>query len=67
MANKPKWQKPLNKTEIKHLREMGVTTLRQAKTNAGSQAKMREENKFAPMGEPCWECRRINQKLGLPI
>ena len=65
--NKPKWQKPLNKTEIKHLRDMGVTTLAQAKRNAEFQAGLRERNRDEPMGEPCWDCRRINQKIGLPI
>ena len=61
-----KWQNKITKSELKHLREMGVTTLKGAKRNAEHQARLRRS---APctLDEPCWECRRINDKLGLPI
>jgi hypothetical protein len=54
--------KDLSKKEKKHLRETGVRTLRQFKAVAVEQAKWRKEN---PLIEPCWECKRIAQKLGL--
>ena len=59
-----KWQDKLNKTELRHLRVMGVTTLKGAKRNAAHQARLRKFDP-APSSEPCWECRKINEKLGL--
>lgn len=59
-----KWQNKLTKSELKHLREMGVTTLAGANRNAEHQANLR---KNPDMLEPCFECRSINIKLGLPI
>ena len=61
-----KWQNKLTKTELKHLKEMGVTTLLGAKRNAEHQQKLRNETPETFL-EPCWECRRINNKLDLPI
>lgn len=61
-----KWQNKLTKSELKHLREMGVTTLAGAERNALHQKKLRDEDPEAFL-EPCWECRRINTKLNLPI
>ena len=59
-----KWQSKLTKKELRHLRESGITTLRQAKVNAEFQAK-----EMAKPGERsmliCSECTPINQKLGL--
>jgi hypothetical protein len=61
-----RWQDKLPKAELKHLRESGVTTLAQARRNAEHQAKLRKQDPN-PVVEPCWECRRINEKLGLPV
>lgn len=61
-----RWQNKLTKSELKHLREMGVTTLTGAKRNAEHQKNLRDRDPD-PCNEPCWECRRINLKLNLPI
>lgn len=65
-----KWQEKLNKKELRHLRESGVTTLRGAKVNAEHQAKIRAKNETDGLppgiGEPCFDCKHINHKLGLP-
>ncbi len=61
-----KWQDKLNKTELKHLRDMGITTFTQAKRNAAHQAVERVKNPDT-MFEPCWDCKNINMKLGLPV
>jgi hypothetical protein len=66
MSKKPKWQKPLTKTEIRHLKEMGVTTLKAARKNFAHQKKMRSSAP-EPMLEPCWDCRHIAKKMGEPI
>lgn len=59
-----RWHDKITLQEHKHLREMGVTTLTQAKKNAEAQKKMRDDS---PNGiEPCWDCKCINWKLGLP-
>lgn len=59
-----KW-KDLTKKERKHVREMGVATLREFKKNAEFQAKARRE--YPEASEPCWDCRFIAKKLGLAI
>jgi hypothetical protein len=56
--------KDLTRAEKKHLEEFGgVRTLRAFRAMAEKQAEWRKEG--AP--EPCWECRRIAAKLGLPV
>lgn len=60
------WKEKLTKSELKHLRESGVTTLSGAKRNAAHQAKLRKLDSD-PACEPCWVCKRINNKLGLPL
>lgn len=56
--------KDLTKKEKKHLKGVGgVTTLRDFKNVAEYQKKWRQ-----PGGnEPCWECKFIAKKLGLPV
>ena len=61
-----KW-KDLTKKERKHVREMGVATLREFKKNAEFQAKTRREFPLPEFSEPCWECRAIAKKLELPM
>lgn len=66
LLEKLKWQDKLTKKERKHLRDQGVTTLKQARINAEHQAKMIAD----PNGAgtiPCWDCRGINRKLELPL
>ena len=61
--------KDLSKKEKKHLREMGMTTLREFVETAQLQKEMRDQP--PPKGfkfyEPCWDCRAIAQKLELPV
>jgi len=52
-----KWQDKISKAQLKHLREIGITTLTQAKKNADFQ----KDN----VDFKCSECRLINHKLGL--
>jgi len=59
-----KWQNKLKKNELKHLREMGITTLHQFQKTINKQQKIR--NKDGKDGiEPCWDCRLIMQKLDM--
>lgn len=53
-----RWQKKLNKTDLKHLREVGTTTLAGVKRNVEHQAKM---------AFPCWDCVNIGHKLGIKM
>lgn len=70
-----KWHKPLTIKELRHLDEMGITSLRIAEKNFAEQKDMREaKGKYeymkdfsAGMKEPCWDCRAIAQKLGFPV
>jgi len=66
-----KWQEKITKKEMKHLREMGVSTLTEARRNADHQKIVRENGaaEGLPRGiaEPCFDCLIINRKLGLPI
>lgn len=55
--------KDLPKKDKRHLREMGVTTLRDMKRTAETQKQYRE----ATGCEPCWSCRSIALKLGLSL
>ena len=61
---KSKWEKKLTLTEIKHLREMTDGTLRSAKATFKFQKEKRDRS---PRWEPCWDCRRIAEKLNEPI
>lgn len=53
----------LTKAERSHLREQGARTLQGFKVLAAEQAGWRAAGSL----EPCWECRVIARKLGLPI
>ena len=64
---KSKWENKLTLTEIKHLREMTDGTLRSAKATFKWQKEKRDENPQSPHWEPCWDCRRIANKLNEPI
>ena len=56
--------KSLTKTEKKHLlREMKCPTLKRFKYTAAAQAELRKRFK----SEPCYECKYIARKLGLPV
>ena len=54
--------KDLSKKEKKHLREQGVRTLAEFKETAEKQRVLRKHG-----GEPCFECKNIARKLGLPV
>lgn len=57
--------KDLTKSETKHLRDVaGVTTLRDFKETAAAHVNMRAAN---PRIEPCFECKNIARKQGLPV
>ena len=59
--------KDLTKKEKAHLRkELDFFTLAHFKKVAAEQKKMRENSEF-PHYEPCYECKNIARKLGLPI
>ena len=59
---KAKWQKPLKKSEIDHIKETTDSgTLRQFKANR----KFHLERKTKDDNDPCLECRSIAIKLGL--
>ena len=55
------------KKEKRHLKDMGVTTLRQFKEVAAYHKQLRDDPSFAQINEPCYECKEIARKLGLPI
>lgn len=57
--------KDLTKKEKKHLRERDILTLREFKVVAAKQAESRK--KYPTHSEPCWDCRAIANKLGLPV
>jgi len=57
--------KNLTKKEKKHLKIAGgITTLKEFKKTAEAQKEMREKH---PSIEPCFECKFIAKKLGLPV
>lgn len=64
-----RWQKKIGKKEMRHLREMNIFTLSDFKRVRAIQVidrKHREAEGMRPgMAEPCWECRRIAEKLGV--
>lgn len=67
---KPKWQKPLNKAELKHLRAVaGCHSLKQFKETIEIHKMDFDKNielgMLVGIAMPCWECRNIARKLGL--
>jgi hypothetical protein len=70
--DRPKWQQKLTVREIRHLEEMGMSTLAGAIRNAEFQAELRADRmiKFPEspgIAEPCFDCKTISRKLGLPV
>ncbi len=67
MANKrkiPKWKKVLTRAEREHLKEAGALTKKAFVSTNGHHNNMRNE---AGAMEPCYYCRGIALKLGLPV
>jgi len=62
-----KWNDRLTKTERRHLRESGCLTLAAFVRTVEAQKATRRANNDNPALEPCWECRRIAQKLNLEV
>jgi hypothetical protein len=56
-----RWQHKLTKTEVKHLRDNGVTTLKQAQRTANHQAGLDRSSELAA----CHECNWIMHKLSI--
>jgi len=54
----PKWAKRLNKSEIKHLKNMDIFTKEKMLKNI-------ELQKTLPNTSKCWECVSIGNKLGV--
>jgi hypothetical protein len=62
------WQSKLTKRELKHLREQGITTLRDFVDCRTKQLAMKAIHIAQHPGtnsEPCWDCRMIAEKLGV--
>lgn len=60
--------KSLTKKEMKHLREqMDRPTLSAFKEMAAKQKETRDAPDFKQCNEPCYECKNIARKLGLPV
>jgi len=57
------WKKKLTKKELKHLIDYGCTDFESVKHNCEVQKVMREQSGI----EPCWDCKFIAKKLGLPV
>jgi hypothetical protein len=64
----------LTKEEKEHLKMAGCTTLEQFKRTAECQADYRKAKRLQELltgkeiaFEPCWDCKAIARKLGLPI
>ena len=57
--------KDLTAKEKRHLKSQDIRTLKKFKEVAEHQAKTREY--FPKWSEPCWDCRAIAKKLGLPV
>jgi len=57
-----KWQKKLNKGELKHIKETtDAPTLSAFKSNREHHHEMKKKDGI----EPCYDCRHIAVKLGL--
>ncbi len=61
-----KWQDKLSKSEMKHLKSWVGTTLTAVKTQSATHAKSRREPEWSGV-EPCYICKSIARKLGLPV
>jgi hypothetical protein len=60
--------KSLTKKEMKHLREqLDRPTLANFKIVAAKQKETRDAPDFHQCNEPCYECKNIARKLGLPV
>ena len=62
------WQSKLTKKELAHLREHGITTLRDFVECRTKQLEMKTMGIALHPGinqEPCWDCRMIAEKLGV--
>jgi len=55
------WKSKLNKKELKHLKEMGITNKASWLRNLEHQKRLRDSGGV----EPCWDCRFIAEKLGM--
>jgi hypothetical protein len=53
----------ITKANLKHLRDYGMTSMRLIEKTMKTQAKERK----CTIHEPCWECKEIAKKLGLPV
>jgi len=62
-----RWQKKLTKKQLKHLRDMGITTLsefwRNREWQKGQLLKAEAMGLHIGAAEPCWECRDIADRL----
>lgn len=56
------YKKKLTKKELKHIKAHGMTSMKTIKSTLMHQKKSREDSY-----EPCWDCRGIARKLGLPV
>lgn len=65
------WTDGLTKAEKKHLKDdAGCRTLEAFTRTAADQKAWRDSHPTEPDGpvcEPCWTCRGIAKKLGLPV
>lgn len=57
------WKDGLSNKDRKHLKGMGVTTLKQFK--AGREVQIALKEKSLSLSEPCWTCLFIARELGL--
>ena len=65
-ANRPKWMKPLNRDEVKHIYESTERgRLYEVIDNIWAQEAARERNPSTAI--PCFTCNSIGRKLGLII
>lgn len=53
----------LAKKELKHMKAFGITNMYGIERQMKNLIKERKTTKF----EPCWECKIIAGKLGLPV
>ena len=68
MRIKGGWKNKLTKKELKHLnKEANVHSLAAMIRTHKGQEKMRKGDKYNASLEPCWTCKGIARKLGLPI
>ena len=64
----PKWLKKLNADERAHLKEMEITSLRAFTATAEFQKRERAKHDVCTgIYEPCYQCKTVAGKLGLPV